>query len=94
MGKFEVILVMAIMLVFGFVTATSYSKFKKCPTYPVTITESTIQLTVDDTRCIGLAAAPPGFIGAPPRVWLCENQPPWYDATGVKLPNKENRHGS
>ena len=40
----------------------------------------------DNVRCTGYVAAPPSFVGVPPRLWICAGEVPWYDATGMKIP--------
>jgi hypothetical protein len=52
---------------------------------------NTIDLTVSDTRCIGLSIKPADFIGAPPRLWLCNSQDPWFDESGVRFPTIEKQ---
>ena len=41
----------------------------------------------DGVRCVGHVAAHPEHVGVPPRLWICGNdEPPYYDGTGTKIP--------
>ena len=43
----------------------------------------------DGVRCVGHVAAPHGFVGLPPRLWICgDDELPWYDSTGTQIPTR------
>lgn len=43
----------------------------------------------DGTQCVGHVAAPHNFVGTPPRLWICGNdEPPYYDTTGSRIPTQ------
>jgi len=48
--------------------------------------DAVVVLRSDGTQCVGYVAAKPNFIGAPPRLWVCPNETPRYDATGMEFP--------
>lgn len=50
--------------------------------------EAIVITRVDGVRCVGHVAAPPAYVGIPPRLWICTNEVPWYDATGMKIPTR------
>jgi len=48
--------------------------------------DAVVVLRGDGTQCVGYVAAKPSFIGAPPRLWICPDEPPRYDHTGMRFP--------
>ena len=71
-------------IVLLFVAASHYTTTDDAP-YPTPLAD-TIVVTLNDVRCYGYVAAPSNFVGIPPRLWICEGNPPWYDSTGKRFP--------